>query len=261
MDATIQHRSIVVLGDSYCLYAGEQTDPADPRLYPHQIATMLSARTKEQWSAINWSAAGWSVRVAAADIVRDQRLRAVVRQASAIVVGLSSADCLTTGLPLGAGLPKGKGVVAPNVRPRWLRRLLRRSFAWTYPRLVKLSGERFRYTPGRIYRRCWPALIDEVRRLAPQAALCATLPGVHRSWLLGHSNRHYSAGRSETAEMAQTAGVPVVDLADIIRPHLDRLHHDGIHWPPDLHVETARRMTDLLMPQLPATGGGEKGRA
>lgn len=235
-------RRLVVLGDSLAFHGPSGPLPlADARLYPNRCAIHLSQRTDEEWAAVVVARAGWCLRDVWLALRKDVHLQQqVLMGADAVVLAVGSSD------PLPVGVPRGLLAGLPYVRPTRLRRALRRTVDRAHPGLVRLTGARLRYTPLPVYRHDWRKSADALALFAPHAARCAVLPGVHVGAYYGGANRHRDAYAAVTRELAAAAGLPLVDLAALTRPWLDRLNPDGLHWPFGLHAEVAAAMADAL---------------
>ncbi len=101
-----------------------------------------------------------------------------------------------------------------------------------------------------MYRHAWSKSVDALRLFTGNAPLCAVLPAVHRGAYYAGSMRHHPQVRAVTKALAAQRGVPLVDLAALERPFLDRLNPDGLHWPFELHTVVADAMAAVLLAQL-----------
>lgn len=239
---------LVVLADSLSFHGPRGPLPlADARLYPNRLAAALAAATGERWDVAVVAQAGWGVREAWLALQRDVHLQQqVLWGADAVVFGVGSSDSLSV------GLPRPLLAVLHFVRPTPLRRRIRRGIDRHHHRLVRLTGARLRYTPPSVYRHGWRKSVEALRLFAPDAALCAVEPAVHDGRYYAHRHPHHARCARETRVLAATLGVPLVDLAAIIRPHLGSLNVDGIHWPFAVHDAVAEAMAARLLPQLAA---------
>jgi len=238
-------RRLVVIGDSLTFHGPSGPLPlSDPRLYPNGAAMHLGRRTGDEWAAVVVARAGWCLRDVWLALRKDVHLQQQVLQgADAVVLAVGSSD------PLPVGVPRGLLAGLPYVRPTRLRRSLRRGIDRAHPTLVRLSGERLRYTPLPVYTHAWRKSAAALALFAPDAARCAVLPGVHVGAYYGGSNRHREVYAAATAELAAEAGMALVDLAALTRPWLDRLNPDGLHWPFGLHADVAAAVADALVPR------------
>jgi len=234
---------LVVLGDSLTFHGpGGPLLLADPRLYPNVLAARLARQTHERWEVVVVARAGWCLRDVWLALQKDVHLQQqVLRGADAVVLGVGSTD------PLPVGIPRPVTALVPYVRPTSLRRTLRRSIDRAHPHLVRATGARLRWTPASVYAHCWRKSIPALRLFAPDAALCAILPGIHVGPYYGGSNRHRSTYAALTLALAEELRVPVVDLAALTQPWLGRLNPDGLHWPFGLHAEVADAMAGALL--------------
>jgi len=240
---------LVVLGDSLTFH--DDTGPvplAEPRLWPNLPASALQERTAQPWDAVVVARAGWSVRDTWLALQKDVHLQQqVLMGADAVVMAVGSTDQLPV------GVPRVVNAALPYVRPTRLRRRLRRGLDAAHPHLVAATRGALVWTPPPVYAHCWRKTIGGLRLFAPGAPLCAVLPGIHvgRYYGGGHNPQHerYAA---LTARLAAEEGVPVVDLAALTRPWLDRLNPDGLHWPYGLHADVAAAMAAALDASLQA---------
>jgi diglucosylglycerate octanoyltransferase len=244
-------RHLVVLGDSLSFHGPDGPLPlADERLYPQRLERLLAAATGSDWRTSVVARAGWCVRDVWLALQKDVHLQQqVLLGADAVVLAATSADALTV------GFPRLVTFAVNYLRPPTLRRRVRRELDRAHPHLVRLTGERLRWTPSEVYRHCWRKSIGGLRLFAPDAALCAILPSPHDAPYYAHSMRHLAAGIRETEEVAAELEVPLVDLPAIVTPFLDRLNRDGVHWPFEVHERVAAGMAEALLPQLGAGNG------
>jgi hypothetical protein len=118
------------------------------------------------------------------------------------------------------------------------------------PIVTKLRRERSPQTPRPLYRASWANVVAEIRKAAPQVALCGVLPAIHRAVIGGSSTAHHQNCVDDTTAVASDVGVPVIDLPGILRGRLDELGEDGMHWSLDLHRDVAEAMAEALLAQL-----------
>jgi lysophospholipase L1-like esterase len=234
---------LVVLGDSLTFHGPE--GPlllADPRLYPNVLAAALARQTHEPWDVAVVARAGWSLRDVWLALQKDVHLQQqVLNGAAAIVLAVGSTD------PLPVGIPRAWSALVPYVRPTSARRALRRGIDRAHPHLVRATGASLRWTPASVYVHCWRKSVTALRLFAPDASLCAVLPGIHVGPYYGGSNRHRAAYADLTRALAQELDVPLVDLAALTQPWLGALNPDGLHWPFGLHDAVADALAAALL--------------
>lgn len=239
-------RRLVVLGDSLAFHGPEGPVPlADERLYPNHLRRRLSEVTGDAWTCTVVARAGWGMREIWLALQRDVHLQQeVLVGADAVVMAAGSVDTLPV------GVPRGLLATLPFVRPTPLRRRLRRWIDAVHPDLVRATNARLRYTPRSVYRHAWPKSVDAVRLFTRDAPLCAVLPAVHLGDYYAGSRRHHPEVRRVTAALAAERGVPLVDLATLGEPYLDRMNPDGLHWSWEQHEAVADAMADVLLDAL-----------
>jgi diglucosylglycerate octanoyltransferase len=241
-------RRLVVLGDSLSFHGPEGPLPLrDQRLLPTATKERLEAATGEPWEMLFVGRAGWSTRELALAVQKDPHLQQqVLHHADAVVLALGGADYLPV------GYPRVLWLSLAHLRPDWLRRRLRHRLHLAHPHLVRLTGERMRYTPRSVHRRSLRLCMQAVRLLTPDGAVCALLPPLHVGSYYRSSLRHHADAVADTAEAAAEFAIPTVDMAGLMRPHLDRMNPDGIHWAYEIHAAAADAAAALLVDQLQA---------
>jgi hypothetical protein len=76
------------------------------------------------------------------------------------------------------------------------------------------------------------------------------LPPLHAGTYYRSSLRHHADAVADTRAAADEFGVPVVDMPALMRPYMDRMNPDGIHWSYEVHTAAADAAAALLLPQL-----------
>ena len=260
-DAPITPRRLVVLADSLAFH-GPQGPllPRWPDFYPALLRDRLEAATSHPWTVTVVTRAGWGMRDVWLTLQKDLHVvQDVLMGADAVVLGVGSFDWVPV------GVPTPLRALLPFVRPPVLRRRLRVWLDNAHPWLIRLTRGALIRTPASVFAHSWRKSIEAFRLFAPDAALCAVLPSVHRADYYAHLHPHHARGMTMTRELGQTHDVALVDLAAITTRHLPDLNPDGIHWGWAQHVEVADAMAQLLLPQLqrqpPAEAGERLGRA
>lgn len=239
-------RRLVVLGDSLSFHGPAGPLPlSDPRLLPSATRERLEHRTGQRWEMQFAGRAGWSTRELALAVQKDPHLQQqVLHHADAVVLALGGADYLPV------GIPRPLWLSLAYLRPSPVRRWLRHRLHLAHPTLVRLSGERLRYTPRSVHRRSLRLCLQAVRLLTPDGAVCMLLPPLHAGSYYRSSLRHHADAVADTRAAADEFGVPVVDMPTLMRPHMDRMNPDGIHWAYEVHEAAADATAALLVAQL-----------
>jgi hypothetical protein len=233
---------LVVLGDSFTFHGPDGPVPLhEPRLYPNVLRALLAARSGRAWEVAVVARAGWSVRDVWLALQKDVHLQQrVLLGAEAVVLGVGSFDWVPV------GVPTPLRALLPYVRPTELRRRLRELLDRRHHVLVRATGGRIVRTPASVYAHNWRKSVEGIRVFAPDAALCALLPGIHRAPYYAGLHPHHARGVTLTRRLAAEASVPLVDLPAIGARHLDGLNVDGIHWSWAQHAEVAAAMAGAL---------------
>jgi lysophospholipase L1-like esterase len=236
---------LVVLGDSFTFHGPDGPVPLhEPRLYPNVLRDRLAAATDRDWDVAVIARAGWSVRDVWLALQKDVYLQQrVLVGAEAVVLGVGSFDWVPVGVPTPVR------ALLPYVRPTELRRRLRILLDRHHHVLVRATGGRIVRTPDAVFAHNWRKSVEGIRLFAPQAALCALEPGVHRAPYYGYLHPHHARGLALTRRLGAETGVPLVDLPAIGARHLDGLNVDGIHWSWAQHAEVAAAMAEALLAQ------------
>jgi len=216
---------LLVLADSLAFHGPGRPEPADdPRLWPNVAAATLGG------SVELFAGFGWTARDAWWALTGDPRLWAVLPTLDAAVLAVGSMDSLPSPLPtyLRVGMR--------YLRPDPLRRRVRGSYLAAQPALARamaaVTGGRPTVLPPRqtvrYLERCHAAL----RFVRPGLPIIGVLPSTHRSAGYGyvHSGRPRTA--AAVSSWAAAAGVPLVDLLELVTPHLRAgdTNPDGMHW-------------------------------
>lgn len=238
---------LVVLGDSTSF-----TDDTGPRLpdhpglYPNVAARRLEQTLGRPVRTVVVARAGLGVREAVRMVTKDRHVQFdLLARADAVVVGVGSFDHAP------AGLPPVVEAVLPYLTPTALRRFAHRGVRLLHPQLVRLSRSRRHRTPPAEFERLFRLLLDQIRGLTWGRAAGVVLgPTSHRSPYYGRRHpRHRSAETLQLA-LARDHGFATVPVWEHVRPHLDRLNLDGIHWPGVVHDAVGAALAGALVPQL-----------
>lgn len=236
----------MVLGDSLTFHGPEvPLPPAWPTFFPSLLRGHLEAGTGRPWRVTVVAREGWGLRDIWLALQKDVHLQQdVLMGADAVVLAAGSFDFVSV------GVPTPLRALLPYVRPTPLRRRLRVWLDRAHPRLVRATRGAMVRTPPEVYAHCWRKSVGALRLFAPDAALCAVLPGIHRSAYYGHVHPHHVEGMALTRRLAEELDVPLVDLPAITARHLDELNPDGIHWGWAQHAEVAEAMAGVLLARL-----------
>lgn len=245
-DADSGPARLVVLGDSLAFHGPEiPLPPRWPAFFPSLLRDRLEAETGRRWHVTVVAREGWGLRDVWLALQKDVHVQQdVLMGADAVVLAAGSFDFVPV------GVPTPLRALLPYVRPTSLRRRARVWLDRAHPWLVRLTRGAMVRTPLDVYAHCWRKSVGGLRLFAPDAALCAVLPSIHRSAYYGHIHPHHAAGTALTRRLGEELGVPLVDLAAITARHLEELNPDGLHWGWAQHAEVAEAMAAALLPQL-----------
>ena len=245
-DAFGEPARLVVLGDSLAFHGPEvPLPPAWPTFYPSLLRDRLAEATGRPWTCTVVAREGWGLRDIWLALQKDVHLQQdVLMGADAVVLGAGSFDFVPV------GVPTPLRALLPYVRPTALRRRLRVWLDQAHPWLVRATRGAIVRTPAEVYEHCWRKSVGALRLFAPDAALCAVLPTVHRSDYYARMHPHHGRGMALTRRLGRELAVPLVDLAAITARHLDELNPDGIHWGWAQHAEVAEAMAGVLLEAL-----------
>ena len=238
---------LVVLGDStsFTDNTGPRL-PDHPGLYPNVAACRIEQTLSRPVRAVVVARAGLGVREAVRMVTKDRHVQFdLLARADAVVVGVGSFDHAP------AGLPPVVEAVLPYLTPTALRRFARRGVRLLHPQLVRLSRSRRHRTPPAEFERQFRLLLDQVRGLTWGRAAGAVLgPTSHRSPYYGQRHPRHRVAETHQLALARDHGFATVPVWEHVRPHLDRLNPDGIHWPGVVHDAVGSALARALVPQL-----------
>lgn len=216
---------VLVLADSLAFHGPDRPEPAsEPRLWPNVAASVFGGDVEL------FAGFGWTARDAWWAVTGDPRLWSVLPSLDAVVLAVGSMDSLPSPLPtyLRVGLR--------YLRPDPLRRRVRGAYLAAQPRLARtlavLTGGRPTVLPPHLTVRYLQRCLDAVRFVRPGVPVVGVLPVGHRAAGYGyvHSGRPRTA--AAVSAWAGAAGVPLVDLAELVTPFLEAgdTNPDGMHW-------------------------------
>lgn len=238
---------MVVLSDSLSFHGPDGPVPlSDARTYPNVLGLQLDHLTGEAWAVDVWGRAGWGLRELWLALQKDVHLQQqLLVGADAVVLGIGSADQLSV------AVPRWVVMALPYLRPKPLRREVRRRIDHLHPAATRLTGGRWRYTPPDVIAHCFGKSVDAIRLFAgADVPLVAVLPADHRTTYYGGMRTHHEEVHALFGRLAAARDVPVVDLAALTRDRLDQLNRDGAHWSWPIHADVGAAMARRLADQL-----------
>ncbi|WP_216217272.1 diglucosylglycerate octanoyltransferase [Amycolatopsis aidingensis] len=236
---------MMVLGDSLSFHGPDGPCPADePRLWPNVAATALGGQ------ADIVARIGWTARDAWWSLTDDPRVWAELHRVDVLVLAVGSMDALPSPLPtyLRTGLR--------YLRPPGLRRVVRRAYLAAQPRLAVALRGRPAVLPARLTVHYLDTAVTALRVLRPELPIIGWLPAVHRAESYGYVHTMHRHTLAAVARWARLAGVPVLDLPELIGPHVRGGHGnpDGMHWGWAGHATVGAATAALIAPLLSPTG-------
>ncbi|NIJ13267.1 lysophospholipase L1-like esterase [Saccharomonospora amisosensis] len=236
---------LLVFGDSLSFHGPDGGYAADePRLWPNVAARALGG------DADLVAGAGWTARDAWWSLTGDPRVWAELHTADAVVLAVGSMDTLPSPLPtyLRTGLR--------YLRPDRLRRAARKAYLAAQPVLSVATGGRPAALPTHLTVHYLRTAVGALRILRPSLPVVVWLPSVHRAPSYRYVHTVRPATEAAVAAWARTSGVPVLDVAAVVGPHVlaGRGNPDGMHWGWEGHAVVGTAMAELLRPLLDVAG-------
>jgi hypothetical protein len=218
---SVRSHRVLVFGDSLSFHGPDGARPADdPRIWPNVMAEALDGR------AHLVAGFGWTARDAWWSLIGDPRVWAELHHVDAVVLAVGSMDTLPSPLPtyLRTGLR--------YLRPDWLRRASRRAYLAAQPRLAVALRGRPVVLPAKLTVRYLDTAVGALRVLRPTLPIVGVLPSVHRAPAYGYVHTARMAAAAAMRAWAERASVPMLDLAEVVGPHVFGGHGnpDGMHW-------------------------------
>jgi hypothetical protein len=234
---------LLVFSDSLSFHGPEDAHPADdPRIWPNIAASALGGGT-ELFAGIGWTARDvwWS-------LTGDPRVWAEVARADAVVLAVGSMETLPSPLP--TYLRQGLRYLRPDPVRRWARR----AYQLSQPRLAVALRGRPSVLPARLTVRYLDDSVRALRALRPSLPIFGTLPAVHRAASYGYVHTARAGAAAAMTSWARGASVPLLDLAEVVGPHVlsGQGNPDGMHWGWDGHTAVGEAMAGLIAPLLSA---------
>lgn len=236
-----------MIADSLSFHGPDRPEPlTDPRLYPQVAANALG------WEVDVVARMGWTARDAWWALTRDPLVYSVlVPRASAVMLGVGSFDYLPASVPtyLREGLS--------YVRPGRLRRRLKTTYRTVHPRIVRVTGGRMRMLPQAATDHYLTRCVGGLRLLHPGLPVIGLVPHEHHSPYYGYVNGGHGAAAAAARAWGERHGVPLVDAAAIVAPHLEAgpMNPDGMHFSWAAHAEIGQRLAELVAAATAAGGG------
>ncbi|ONI76987.1 lysophospholipase [Actinosynnema sp. ALI-1.44] len=234
---------LLFFGDSLSFHGPDGPMPADePRLWPNVAAAELGGTTDLV------AGFGWTARDAYWSLVGDPHVWTLLPKADVLVLGVGSMDTLPSPLPtyLRQGLR--------YMRPDGLRRWARARYLAAQPWLAQVMRGRPVALPPALTVRYLDLILTSIRALRPTLPAVGVLPPRHRSPAYRGVHTGRAAGVTAISRWAASAGVPLLDLAELTGDHVIGGHGniDGIHWGWDAH-----KVVGLALAELAAATGAK----
>lgn len=209
----------------------------EPRLFPNVMALTLDAEADVV------AQVGWTARHVWRALTRDPRVYSLlVPAADAVVLAVGGMDYLPTALP--THLREGIGFL----RPRPMRRAVRRTYLAAQPRVARWTRGRLRAIPQRLTDGYLTNCVTALRAVRPGLPIIGILPPRHHAAAFGHELRgHLPAWQAARAWGAEH-DIPMADLAAVVQPHLDagRANPDGLHFGWESHLDVGLELARVL---------------
>ncbi|MBI1378616.1 MAG: SGNH/GDSL hydrolase family protein [Frankiales bacterium] len=235
-------RHVLVLADSLAFHGPDGPQPpGDPRLYPNVLAASLAGPGDEVRADVV-ARIGWTARDAWWALTKDPRVWGeLVPRADAVVLGVGGMDALPASVP--TFLREG----IPYVRPGSLRRGVRRAYAATSPRVIRLLDGRVRQLPQAATDHYLRRVVEGIAHyrpglpsvlLGPSPYAAATYP----------SDRGHAPAAAAARRWAAAHGTGLVDPDPLVLPALrdGSANPDGLHWAWSTHEAVGRALAAEL---------------
>lgn len=229
---------ILFLADSLAYHGPARPEPlTEARLFPNVMAEALGAE------ADIVAQVGWTARHVWRSLTRDPRVYCfLVPTADAVVLAVGGMDYLPTALP--THLREGIGLL----RPRWLRRGVRRAYLASQPRVARLTRGRLRSMPQRRTDAYLSNCVTALRDVRPGLPIIGIVPAPHRAAAFGFELRGHARACSAARAWGREHDVPLADLATVVGPHLaaGRANPDGMHFGWESHRDVGLELARVL---------------
>ncbi|MBD8505651.1 SGNH/GDSL hydrolase family protein [Hoyosella sp. G463] len=228
--------TLLVLGDSLAFYGPSGGLPADDhRIWPSLVAAELG------WRTHLCARVGWTSRDAWWALTQDPLVWSAIPRAGAVVIAVAGMDSLPS------PLPTALREQIRYVRPSWLRRRVRATYARVQPVLAPLGW------PMALPPAVTVAYLERIRgaidAVRPDIPILAVLPAQHHSRYYGYTQPGQPRTSRAITQWASEKGVPLIDIPAATIDHL-RAHEgnpDGIHWGFAAHRRVARLMHTAIV--------------
>jgi diglucosylglycerate octanoyltransferase len=221
---------LLVIGDSLTYHGATGPEPTtDRRLWPNLVATQL--RTSLDLLARQ----GWTARDAWWAITKDPVAWSVlVPRAGALVIAVGGMDALPASIP--TYLREG----IAYVRPRPLRRRVRRAYRVAHPHVAALWAGHLRVLPQAATDHYLTRVVRGVRHYRPDLPVVALTPPPWRSADYPGRRQHPAAVAAARAWAARER-VVLADIEAVVQTMHDRGegNPDGLHWDWPTHRRVA----------------------
>ena len=231
------HR-VLVIGDSLAFHGPAQPELlTHPDLYPQVLARELGVEVdviarlgmtaRDAWWALSKDPYAYSVLLPRAD---------------AVVLAVGNTDTLPASLPtyLRDGIA--------YIRPGWLRRRVRLAYHRAHPYVVRATGGRLRVLPQRATDHYLTRCVEALRYYRPDLPIVGVVPPPYDAEYHGRVSRPHEQAVAAAKVWGERLDVPLVDLDEIVRPHLASggLNPDGMHWTWPVHAEVGKALAALI---------------
>lgn len=229
---------VLLLADSLAYHGPWRPELlTDARLFPNVMARALDAEADVV------AQVGWTARHAWRSLTRDPRVYSLlVPHADAVVLAVGGMDYLPTTLP--THLREGIGYL----RPRPVRRVVRRTYLAAQPRVARWTRGRLRAIPQRLTDGYLTNCVTALRAVRPGVPIIGILPPRHRAAAFGFQLRGHQPAWEAARAWGIVHGVPMADLAAMVQPHLDagRANPDGLHFGWESHRDVGLELARVL---------------
>jgi diglucosylglycerate octanoyltransferase len=229
---------VLVVADSTAFHGPEQAELlTHPGLYPNVLARELGGKADVV------ARLGWTARDAWWALTKDPLVYSVLApRADAVVLGVGGCDHLPASLP--TYLKEG----IAYLRPEWLRSGVRAAYHRAHPHVVRATGGRMRVLPQRETLRYLTKSVEALRYLRPERPVVGIVPPPYDARYHGHVSRPHDQAVAAHRAWAATHAVPVVDLHELVEPHLraGSLNSDGMHWSWEVHELVGKAFASVI---------------
>ncbi len=229
---------VLVLADSLAYHGPARPELlTEPRLFPNVLADELGAEADVV------AQVGWTARHVWRSLTRDPRVYSLlVPAADAVVLAVGGMDYLPTALP--THLREGIAFL----RPRPVRRGVRRAYLAAQPRVARWTRGRVRAMPQRLTDGYLTNCVSALRSVRPGLPIIGILPPRHRAAAFGGELRGHEAAWLAARAWGAEHDVPMADLAPVVQPHLDagRANPDGLHFGWESHRDVGLELARVL---------------